>query len=129
MGKLLFTLLIAAGLACQHSSAKAQSKISPEAFETKLQQDSTIQLIDVRTPEEYVAGHIAGSVNMNIYDDDFAAQFGKLDKNRPVLVYCARGGRSADAAEQMAKAGYTQVFDLNGGFIAWKDAGKPVTKN
>ncbi len=129
MGKLLFSLLLAAVLACQHSNVKAQAKISPADFETKLQQDSTIQLIDVRTPEEYAAGHIAGSVNMNIYDDDFAVQFGKLDKNRPVLVYCAKGGRSADAAEQIAKAGYSQVFDLNGGFIAWKDAGKPVTKN
>ena len=129
MGKLLFSLLLAAGMACQYSNVTAQSKISPAAFETKLQQDSTVQLIDVRTPEEYAAGHIAGSVNMNIYDDDFAAQFGKLDKNRPVLVYCAKGGRSADAAEQIAKAGYPQVFDLVGGFIAWKDAGKPVTKN
>ena len=93
-----------------------------------LQQDPTVQLLDVRTPEEFKSGYIAGAKNLNFYDDDFAQQIAKLDKTKPVMVYCAKGGRSASAAEQLNQAGFSKVYDLTGGMYAWKAAGKKTAQ-
>lgn len=125
--KLLFLALAFMGLACTHNPAIGQSKLSPAAFEAMLQKDSTVQLVDVRTPEEYQQGYIANAQNLNLYDADFAQKIAKLDKTRPVMVYCAKGARSASAAEQLSKQGFPQVYDLEGGMTAWKQARKPVT--
>ncbi len=80
------------------------------------------QLIDVRTPSEVAKGAIEGSTNMNLFDDNFEAQIDKLDKNKPVYVYCASGGRSGEAMELMEKKGFKEVYNLEGGYTAWKKA-------
>lgn len=120
----LFSLFL--GFSCTQNEINAQQKLSPDAFETMLQKDTTIQLVDVRTPEEFTSGHISGALNLNIQDADFVAKIKALDKTRPVLVYCAVGGRSAKAATQFSKAGFKTVFDLKGGMTAWKAEGKTV---
>ena len=79
-----------------------------------------LQLIDVRTPEEFAQGHIDGALNLNFYDDDFTQQLEqKLDKNRPVMLYCRSGNRSGQAASQMVTMGFKELYDLKGGFMAW----------
>lgn len=125
MQKLLLLLLLLHGISCQHSEAQSNA-IQADAFEKMLQSDQTVQLVDVRTPKEFAAGHIEGAVNYDIYAADFAQNLAKLDKKRPVLVYCAAGGRSATAAEHLKKAGHDKTFDLAGGMGAWKKAGKKV---
>lgn len=77
------------------------------------------QLIDVRTPAEVSKGAIEGSTNMNLFDDNFEAQIDKLDKTKPVYVYCASGGRSGEAMEMMHKKGFKEVYNLEGGYNAW----------
>lgn len=124
----LFLLLSLAGFSCEQTGAVAQSKTSPEAFEQLLAGDNSIQLIDVRTPEEYATGHLANARLINFQSADFAAQIKALDKNRPVLVYCAVGGRSGKAAAQLTKLGFPSVYDLDGGINAWKAAGKKIVK-
>ncbi len=126
MTKILCFLLLAFCLSCTHNRAEAQSKLAPAGFEAMLQKDPSVQLVDVRTPEEFQSGHLAGAQNLNFYDDHFAELIGKLDKSKPVMVYCAKGGRSASAAEQFTRAGFPQVYDLEGGISAWKAAGKKV---
>ena len=64
----------------------------------------------------------------NFYDADFKAQLEKLDKNKPVYVYCKVGGRSGQAAAQMQAMGFTAVYNLTGGMNAWNGAGKEVVK-
>jgi phage shock protein E len=73
-------------------------------------------VVDVRTPAEYAAGHIAGARNIDVEASDFASQIAKLDKKAPYLVYCRSGRRSAIAASQMASAGFTDIVD--GGAMA-----------
>ena len=126
MDKLLWTITLAFCFSCtqQHSV----NDLSPEAFESMLQKNPDAQLVDVRTPEEFQSGYIAGAKNLNIYDADFAQQIAQLDKNKPVMVYCAKGGRSATAAEQLKQAGFLQVYDLSGGMMAWKTAGKQTVQ-
>jgi len=119
-------LLSILGLSCSPDSANGQNKLAPDAFEAMLKSDTSIQLVDVRTPAEFQGGYIAGAKLINIQDTDFAQKISQLDKNRPVLVYCAVGGRSANAAGQFTKLGFTKVYDLKGGITAWKNARKAV---
>ncbi|HYE32306.1 MAG TPA: ThuA domain-containing protein [Methylomirabilota bacterium] len=85
-------------------------------------------LLDVRTPEEFAAGHIPGATNIDIRGKDFASKIKALDPTKEYLVYCAGGVRSAKACEQMEKLKFTNVLDLGPGFNGWSQAGKPVEK-
>jgi len=89
------------------------------AFANKLTTLENVQLIDVRTPKEVAGGSIENSINMNFYDDDFATQLGKLNKDQPVMVYCKAGGRSNKALNQLKTMGFKEVYDLAGGYTAW----------
>ena len=73
-------------------------------------------VIDVRTPTEYAAGHIAGAKNIDVEAADFGSRIAALDKGAPYLVYCHSGRRSGLAATQMASAGFTDIVD--GGAMA-----------
>ncbi|MCB0564349.1 MAG: rhodanese-like domain-containing protein [Phaeodactylibacter sp.] len=139
MKQLLFLLFLSSAFlaSCQQAgtgnasseaiAAKADvvavNKVLPlEAYKTKMSElGANRQLIDVRTPEEYSQGHIDGAVNINFYDDDFAQQLEqKLQKEKPVMLYCRSGSRSAQSAEQLKALGFKEVYDLEGGFMAWK---------
>ena len=86
-----------------------------------------VQLVDVRTPEEYDEGHIAGSKNINVFDKDFVDEAEQtLDKSKPVAVYCRSGKRSADAAEKLTEHGF-KVTNLEGGILAWKEQNQPIS--
>lgn len=89
-------------------------------FEAKFQATENVQLIDVRTPEEYAAGTIGTAVNIDYYNDNFKAEMDKLDKSRPVFVFCAKGGRSASAGAICKEIGFKEIYDLEGGYTAWK---------
>ena len=87
-----------------------------------------VQLLDVRTPEEFSEGHIAGARLLDVNDSTFVEQaVAILDKERPVAVYCRSGRRSARAASLLANKGF-QVTNLDGGVLAWGDAGKVLVK-
>jgi phage shock protein E len=82
-------------------------------------------VIDVRTPEEYAAGHLAGAQNIDVEAADFEARIDDLDKAAPYLVYCRSGNRSKTAADLMVADGFTDVVDA-GGMQALIDAGAPT---
>ena len=128
MKNILYLLLAVSGLSCSQSAAVGQAKLGPNEFEALLAKDATAQLVDVRTPEEYAAGHIEGARLINIYDADFTDQINKLDKAKPVMVYCAAGSRSGSAAKQMSKMGFKKVYDLAGGMGAWRASGKKTVQ-
>lgn len=85
----------------------------------KAQMGAEVQLVDVRTPEEYAAGHIGEALNYNVNGADFKKQVESLDKSKPVLVYCKMGGRSARAAKMLEEMGFTTIYDLEGGYTDW----------
>jgi rhodanese-related sulfurtransferase len=127
MRYLVFSLILL-GLSCTHAPAQGAKKLSPDAFESLISADSSLQLVDVRTPEEYREGYITGSKNLNFHAPDFAQRLSELDKNKPVLVYCAVGGRSGKAALQLREMGFEQVYDLEGGIKAWNAQSKALKK-
>lgn len=127
MRKLLFILLSFLGLnACARE--KNYTDMDVKDFAKYLTND-TVQLVDVRTPEEFAEGHIKGAKNINVFDRNFIEEAQeKLDKSRPVAVYCRSGKRSADAARLLTAKGY-HVANLEGGILAWKQAGEPIEDN
>lgn len=83
-------------------------------------------VLDVRTAEEFAEGHLEGAVMLDFYDPDFAAQIAELDPDVPYLLYCRSGNRSGQTAEIMAQLGFTDVADVDGGILAWTDAGQAI---
>ena len=98
-------------------------------FNQKLENTKNVQLIDVRTPEEYANSKIGDALNLNYYDSDFEAQLKKLDTNKPLFVYCKSGGRSSGAVAQILDLGFTEVYELQGGIMAWERAKLQTNKN
>jgi len=101
--------------------------VKPEQAQ-KLISDKKVIVLDVRTPEEFASGHIAGSTNIDFKAADFSDRIAKLDKSQAYLVHCASGIRSAKACAAMEQLDFLTVYDLKGGIAAWKDAGLPVEK-
>lgn len=126
MKKLTTFLLTLLGLAPACSGQQQYENADVEAF-AQLVSNSGVQLLDVRTPEEYTEGHLEGATNIDVNRPDFAEYAkGRLDTARPVAVYCRSGRRSANAAGLLAAEGFT-VTNLKGGIMAWKEKGQRVT--
>lgn len=85
-------------------------------------------LLDVRTPEECNEGILAGATLLDYSAPGFMDGIKKLDRDRPVYVYCASGGRSRQTMTRMKGLGFKEVHDLEGGIGAWEAAGQPIVK-
>lgn len=110
--------------------AKAQMvHLNPQEFQAKVAELGDEQIIDVRTPSELAAsGKIEGAVNIDISGGDFQEKLAALDKTKPVMVYCASGGRSKRAGKQFEKLGFQTIYELNKGFGSWENAKLPISK-
>jgi rhodanese-related sulfurtransferase len=109
------------------SICKAQTtNLTPQEFIAKAKTTKNAQLLDVRTPQEWEAGKIASSNCINVNDTAFRQQIEKLDKNKPVFVYCAAGGRSSKAAPILQQAGFKYIYNLTGG--GYKDLANAAVK-
>jgi len=106
--------------------AKAQTHLTPDDFENQLSKSKQAQLIDVRTPAEYKDGHLKNAQNIDYKNQAFKDQISKLDKTKPVFVYCLAGSRSAAAAEILHDNGFSEIYDMKGGYLKWTSAGKAV---
>lgn len=130
--KNLLVLLITTSLfvlaSCSNSNNAAQTLLRPSEFSSKLENTEGAILVDVRTPGEYEGGHIANSSNIDWNGSDFENAISKVDKNKPVFVYCLSGGRSGSAASFMRKNGFKEVYELDGGMLAWRNQKLPETK-
>ena len=89
------------------------------AFQSLLATQNDLQILDVRTPDEWAEGIVQGAVQINWYEDSFNAKVEVLDKNKPVVVYCKAGGRSKQAMYRLAQLGFKKVYNLEGGYDAY----------
>lgn len=104
----------------------AQKQLTTDEFEKQLAKSGQAQVLDVRTPEEYNEGHLKKAANIDYKSPDFKEKIAKLDKSKPVYVYCLSGGRSAAAATALHESGFREVYDMQGGYLKWNTSGKAV---
>jgi rhodanese-related sulfurtransferase len=127
MKSMLFILILPVcfvTLSCEGQTTG--QKLPPDAFDKKIQASQGKIILDVRTPREFSSGHLPDAVCVDYYRHDFKAQLAKLDKSKPVFVYCATGGRSGSTVKTLSQLGFKEIYDLQGGISAWARAGKPV---
>lgn len=80
-----------------------------------------VQLVDVRTANEFNSGHIKGAKNIDFFNSNtFTAAFEKLNKEQAVYLYCRSGNRSSNAAKKIGQMGFKEIYDLQGGYMRWK---------
>ena len=128
MKRLKLTLSIIFVLILSAEVIVAQEVISPKDFAAKIKDKEELQLLDVRTPKEFGAGHVDQAKNINYYDLSFRSQVSKLDKAKPIYVYCQSGIRSAKATSILKSMGFKEIYDMQGGFGNWKKLGLTVVK-
>ena len=133
MKKLFLMMMLAAAVTlgyAQSGGDDAFMTIEVDGFHHTLENSGDdCVLLDVRTPEEYKEGHLKGAINIDVKDSvNFKKKaLAQLPKDKTVMVYCRSGRRSANAAGILAVEGY-MVFSLEGGILAWKEAGKEIEK-
>lgn len=108
---------------CNGQTGRNIEKIPPAQFAEKIKSENNPQILDVRTPEEFKGEHLPNAVNANWNGDHFEAEAAKLDKSKPVFVYCKIGGRSRQAAAKLSDMGFAKVYDLDGGILKWTNEG------
>ncbi len=124
---IIATLLIGSLSACKKGNGT--DSLSAQEFADKIKSTETSLILDVRTPEEFSKGHLENAQNIDINGANFGEEVAKLDKTKPVFVYCLSGGRSASAATQMRSEGFTKVYELEGGIMKWRAENLPETSN
>jgi len=93
--------------------------LDKNAFKAAIQQKK-VQLVDVRTLREYKGGHIGKAINIDLFQGgSFKQAIEKLDKSKPVYLYCRSGSRSKKAAKKILDMGFEKVYDLKGGYMQW----------
>ena len=128
----LYSLAILVMTSCAQNKANGDElkpfigNMAPKEYQENLKANNEIILIDVRTPQEYASGNIAKAKNIDFYSPDFADKISKLDRKRPIYLYCKSGGRSGSALEILTKQGFSHAVNLQGGMMAWNQAQLPI---
>jgi rhodanese-related sulfurtransferase len=121
---LLASVLLLAG--CSSSSSAVDLSVSE--FSSKVAEAGVITL-DVRTPGEFNEGYIEGAKLIDFQSGNFESEIATLDKTKTYAVYCRSGSRSGQAVKIMSDAGFTNIYNLDGGVIDWASAGLPLVNN
>lgn len=123
MRGLLYSSLIVILSACgsnNSSSINIAKDLDVKAFRLELAKHTDAQLLDVRTPEEWVNGIIEGAILVNLFDQNFVSKIDSLDPSKAVFVYCKAGGRSKKAMDKMVALGFKEIYNLKGGYTAYR---------
>ncbi len=134
--KLSSLIILASVLAVATVQAEEKPASGVETIEVTAAQDYVARhddaiIMDVRTPVEYDMSHITGALNVNVQDDEFATMVAGLDKDRTYLVHCTKNpgnGRTSRAIETLQSLGFKNLYSIEGGYVAWKEAKLPLTE-
>ena len=127
MKKLIAVLLISVfGLSACGSSGGTVTNMNSAEFSKKISEPSVV-VLDVRRTDEFVAGHLANALHIDVEAANFESEVAKLDKTKTYAVYCHSGRRSLIAVDAMKKDGFESLINLEGGISDWMLTGHPVT--
>jgi rhodanese-related sulfurtransferase len=116
----LVILILLTGIKSRAQVSEEVYLLEKKEFYVAISQVKKVQLVDVRTAEEYKSGTIKYAQNIDYLSYDFIENTDKLNKKEPVYIFCKSGNRSALAKEKMIKNGFEQVYELKEGYLAWK---------
>ena len=122
----LTLILTFVSYSCKEEEKESRIEVITAEQMQQMINDSEVQKVDVRTPEEYQEGHIDGFQNIDYFSDTFETDIETLDKSKPVIVYCRSGNRSSKCAAKMVEKGFVKIYDLEGGITKWKYKGYDV---
>ena len=125
-GLALVVLLLVSACSSGSDTASIELVSPAEAAQVIDDDPAGLVVLDIRTPEEFNEVRLAGSLNVDFYDADFADQLDTLDKNDPYVMYCRSGNRSSEAIKTMKELGFVEVYEIDGGIVNWYDSGFPV---
>ena len=138
LGALIIVILLTSGcIQTETNTAAPEIKIqiieniTPEEVNTLIQESKdnpNFVILDVRTPEEYLSGHIENAVNLDYYSETFRNDLDKLDKNKTFIIYCRSGGRSANTLNIIKDLNFKEAYNMLGGINKWKSEGFSTTK-
>jgi thioredoxin len=120
-------LLVLVCMSCR--SQQGATSLIPKSFQEKLEATADAVVMDVRTPGEFSNGYIDKAVNIDYNDRYFKTRVLDMDKQKTYFVYCLSGGRSGAAASFMRTNGFSKVYELEGGMMAWNKAGLAVVND
>jgi phage shock protein E len=126
--KKVIAILASALLLAGCSTSSNAVDLSVSEFSSKVAEAGVIAL-DVRTPGEFTEGHIEGAILVDFQSGNFENEIASLDKNQTYAVYCRSGNRSGQAVKVMSDAGFTKLYNLDGGVIDWANSGLPLVNN
>jgi len=113
--------------ASEPTSASGVRVVSPaEAAAILADPPADLVVLDVRTSDEFAAGHLDGATMIDFYGNDFQNRVAALDPDVPYVLYCRSGNRSGQTRELMGRLGFSDVADIDGGILAWSQAGFTV---
>ena len=127
MSKSLFILMLSI-LGFMGCTAQNGSSIDSKEAYGLIKADSNITILDVRTAKEFADGHVAGAVNIDVNQTDFAQKIDQLDRSKTYIVYCRSGRRSRKAVGIMAAKGFKNLYNVSDGFVGWNKNGLPFEK-
>ena len=127
MSKSLFILMLSI-LGFMGCNAQRGSSIDSKEAYGLIKADSNIAILDVRTAKEFADGHVAGAVNIDVNQTDFAQKIDELDRSKTYIVYCRSGRRSSKAVGIMAAKGFKNLYNVSDGFVGWSKNGLPFEK-
>jgi rhodanese-related sulfurtransferase len=104
-------------------------RVVVEEVKKRIDAKDPVVLLDVRTPEEYTKGRIPGSINIPVDAIEKKVLSVLTDKKQQIFVYCLSGSRSVFAVKKMQEMGYTDVYDITSGLLAWRAKQYPVEQD
>jgi rhodanese-related sulfurtransferase len=113
---------------CKLQTSKYTKTIPAVEFQKSIVDVENPQIVDVRTPEEFVSGHLDNAININWKESNFENEINKLNKTAPVFLYCKGGRRSSKAASKLEEMGFTTIYDMEGGITSWNENNLPLKK-
>ena len=130
MKKLISVLAVSALFltGCGVGSSASATNLDAAEFQTKTSEQGVV-VLDVRTSGEFMSGHIANAINIDVEGMTFDGDIKSLDKDAPYAVYCQSGRRSVNAIKKLQDAGFKNLFNLEKGILDWQGAGLPVVTN
>lgn len=123
--KFSLILILLLSIGCKEQAKYTNiTMIDSQEMKTLLKNDE-VQLVDVRTVKEFNENYIEGAENI-VFDDNFDQKLEELQKDKPVIVYCRSGRRSAKCADILAQRGFKKIYDLKGGITQWMKDGNEI---